>query len=76
MVNGFHVSPTAPGYSSDIRESTYAEFESPNGSFWKSEVGLGILDDPWRGVLGFQRSKVHEGSANAGFEQAKAKAAA
>lgn len=53
---GFHVSPTVPGYSCDVREEQFEKFECPSGSFWKSEKGLNMLSDPWRGVPGEQTS--------------------
>jgi L-galactonate dehydratase len=56
MQNGYHTSPTVPGYSADIKEEVFAEFECPGGSFWKSEQGLKMLGDPWRGVPGEQTS--------------------
>ncbi|KAF2104991.1 enolase C-terminal domain-like protein [Rhizodiscina lignyota] len=54
--SGFHVTPTVPGYSCDVKETEFAKFECPNGSFWKSEQGLKMLNDPWRGVPGEQTS--------------------
>ncbi|KAI0098016.1 enolase C-terminal domain-like protein [Nemania sp. FL0031] len=54
--DGYHVTPTVPGYSSDVKESEFGEFECPNGSFWKSEKGLQMLGDPWRGTPGEQTS--------------------
>jgi L-galactonate dehydratase len=53
---GYHVSPTVPGYSCDVKEVEFDEYECPNGSFWKTEQGLKILNDPWRGVPGEQSS--------------------
>lgn len=53
---GYHVSPTVPGYSCDVREEQFAQFECPGGSFWRSEQGLRMLRDPWRGVPGEQTS--------------------
>ena len=53
---GFHTSPTVPGYSADIKEEVFAEFECPSGSFWKGEQGQKMLNDPWRGVAGEQTS--------------------
>lgn len=53
---GYHTSPTVPGYSADIKEATFAEFENPNGTFWKSAQGQKMLNDPWRGVAGEQTS--------------------
>ncbi|KAI1121212.1 enolase C-terminal domain-like protein [Nemania abortiva] len=54
--DGNHVTPTAPGYSCDVKESEFEKYECPNGSFWKSERGLQMLGDPWRGTLGEQTS--------------------
>ncbi len=54
--SGFHVTPTVPGYSCDVKETEFEKFECPNGSFWKSEQGLKMLNDPWRGVPGEQTS--------------------
>ncbi|RSH90476.1 hypothetical protein EHS25_001081 [Saitozyma podzolica] len=52
----YHTSPTAPGYSTDVKEEYFDKFECPQGSFWKSPKGLEMLNDPWRGVLGEQTS--------------------
>lgn len=54
--DGHHVSPTAPGYSCDVKETEFEKFEAPNGSFWSSEQGRKMLNDRWRGVLGEQTS--------------------
>jgi L-galactonate dehydratase len=54
--DGYHVSPTVPGYSCDVKESEFEKFECPNGSFWQSTQGLKMLADPWRGVPGEQTS--------------------
>ncbi|WVQ65308.1 uncharacterized protein L199_003484 [Kwoniella botswanensis] len=51
-----HVSPTAPGYSSDIKEEVFEEFEYPSGSFWQTEKGKAMVADKWRGVPGRQTS--------------------
>ncbi len=56
IANGYHVTPTAPGYSCDVKETEFEKFECPNGSFWASEQGQKMLGDPWRGVLGEQTS--------------------
>ena len=53
---GFHVTPTAPGYSCDVKEEEFVKFECPSGEFWKSEIGQKMLNDPWRGVPGEQTS--------------------
>jgi L-galactonate dehydratase len=53
---GYHVSPTVPGYSCDVKEVEFEKFECPNGSFWQSKQGENMLDDKWRGVLGEQTS--------------------
>lgn len=49
--DGYHVSPTVPGYSCDVKEEQFEKFECPEGSFWKGEQGLKMLGDPWRGTL-------------------------
>lgn len=54
--DGYHVTPTVPGYSCDVKEAEFEEFECPEGTFWKSEKGLSMLNDPWRGVPGEQTS--------------------
>src|SRR5699024_4294290 len=36
---GYHVTPRVPGYSCDVKEAQFLEFECPNGSFWSSSVG-------------------------------------
>jgi L-galactonate dehydratase len=53
---GYHVSPTVPGYSCEVKEEEFEKFECPNGSFWQSEQGKKMLDDKWRGVPGEQTS--------------------
>lgn len=52
---GYHVTQTTPGYA-EVKESEFAKFECPEGSFWKSEQGIQMLNDPWRGVPGEQTS--------------------
>ncbi|KAL1851647.1 hypothetical protein VTK73DRAFT_9393 [Phialemonium thermophilum] len=54
--DGFHVTPTAPGYSCDVKEAEFGKFECPSGTFWQSEIGQKMLNDPWRGVPGEQTS--------------------
>lgn len=54
--DGYHVSPTVPGYSCDVKEEQFEKFECPGGRFWKGEQGLKMLGDPWRGTLGEQTS--------------------
>lgn len=54
--DGYHVTPTIPGYSCDVKEVEFQKFECPAGSFWKSEQGQKMLADPWRGVPGEQTS--------------------
>lgn len=54
--DGMHVTPTVAGYSCDVKESEFAKFECPNGTFWQSEQGQKMLNDPWRGTLGEQTS--------------------
>lgn len=53
---GYHVSPTVPGYSCEVKEEQFEKFECPGGSFWRSEQGLKMLEDAWRGTLGEQTS--------------------
>ena len=55
-VGSFHITPVAPGYSCDVKESEFEKFECPEGSFWASEQGKRMLDDRWRGVPGEQTS--------------------
>lgn len=52
----FHVTPTVPGYSCDSKECEFDKFECPSGSFWESDVGQKMLNNPWRGVPGEQTS--------------------
>ncbi|KAH0537200.1 L-galactonate dehydratase [Glutinoglossum americanum] len=40
---GFYQTPTEPGYSVEMREESMERFSFPEGEFWKSEVGRGIL---------------------------------
>jgi L-galactonate dehydratase len=53
---GYHVTPTVAGYSCDVKEAQFIEFECPKGSFWQSSVGQKMRGDPWRGVPGEQTS--------------------
>ena len=66
MAGGYHSTPTAPGYSAEIKESVFEEFECPNGTFWASELGQEMINDKWRGVMGMQTSKIHKGSEATG----------
>lgn len=54
--DGYHVSPTVPGYSCDVRAHEFDKYECPTGSFWQSPQGQKMLADPWRGVPGEQKS--------------------
>ncbi|RXK34842.1 hypothetical protein M231_07904 [Tremella mesenterica] len=54
--DGYHTTPSQPGYSSDLHPWVYDKYECPNGSYWKSEQGLTMLQDKWRGVIGRQTS--------------------
>ncbi|KAH8816076.1 enolase C-terminal domain-like protein [Xylogone sp. PMI_703] len=54
--DGYHITPTKPGYSCDVKEEEFEKFEYPHGSFWKSEKGQEMSSDPWRGVPGEQTS--------------------
>lgn len=56
ILDGYHVTPTVPGYSCDVKESEFEKYESPHGSFWSSVQGQKMLSDPWRGVPGEQTS--------------------
>ncbi|GMK54053.1 hypothetical protein CspeluHIS016_0106390 [Cutaneotrichosporon spelunceum] len=54
--NGHFHAPTAPGYSCQITEEAFSKFECPEGSFWQSEKGQLMLNDPWRGCAAEQTS--------------------
>lgn len=54
--DGYHVSPTVPGYSCDVRQSEFEKFEAPDGEFWRSEQGRRMVGDHWRGVPDEQTS--------------------
>lgn len=54
--NGHFHAPTAPGYSCQITDEAFAKFECPQGSFWLSEKGQLMLNDPWRGCAAEQTS--------------------
>ena len=56
VVDGYHTTPTAPGYSSDLKPGVYDEYECPGGSFWQSEQGKKMMDDKWRGVARWMTS--------------------
>ncbi|KZO98731.1 enolase C-terminal domain-like protein [Calocera viscosa TUFC12733] len=53
---GYHVSPPAPGYSSDLQPEVFDQYACPSGTFWKSEKGQEMQNDPWRGCVGEQTS--------------------
>jgi L-galactonate dehydratase len=54
--DGYHVSPSVPGYSCDVKAQEFDKYECPNGGFWQSAQGQKMLADPWRGVPGEQSS--------------------
>jgi L-galactonate dehydratase len=56
MTGGYHTTPTVPGYSCDIKEESFDEFECPGGTFWSSEQGQKMINDKWRGTFGEQTS--------------------
>jgi L-galactonate dehydratase len=58
--DGYHVSPAVAGYGCGINEAEFEQFECPRGSFWKSEQGLKMLNDPWRGRKNSDRCAEHE----------------
>ncbi|KAK5168854.1 uncharacterized protein LTR77_006163 [Saxophila tyrrhenica] len=54
--DGYHETPTTPGYSCDVKEAEFEKYEFPDGSFWKTDQGLKMANDPWRGCYGEQTS--------------------
>lgn len=54
--NGHFHAPREPGYSTQLTDEAFAKFECPEGSFWKSDKGQAMLNDPWRGCAAEQTS--------------------
>lgn len=50
--DAYHVTPTVPGYSCDVKESEFETYEYPQGKFWQTEQGIKMATDPWRAVPG------------------------
>jgi len=43
VVRGHYVTPTAPGYSVEMKAESMDEYSFPDGAFWKSEDGKKVL---------------------------------
>ena len=42
--DGFFVTPAESGYSVEFREPAIVEYQYPNGTFWRSEQGVSIVN--------------------------------
>ncbi|KAF9877965.1 putative l-galactonate dehydratase protein [Colletotrichum karsti] len=51
IMNAHYVTPLAPGYSTGYTDDALEKYTYPSGSFWKSDVGLRIIDQPTGGEL-------------------------
>lgn len=51
IVDAHYVTPLAPGYSIGYTDQAFEQYTYPSGSFWKSDVGLGIIAQPTQGEL-------------------------
>jgi L-galactonate dehydratase len=49
--NAHYVTPLAPGYSTGYTDEALEKYTYPNGSFWRSTVGLSIIAQPTGGEL-------------------------
>lgn len=49
--NAHYVTPLAPGYSTGYRDEAVEKYVYPEGSFWRSQVGLQIIGQPTGGEL-------------------------
>ncbi|KAK7417625.1 hypothetical protein QQX98_004446 [Neonectria punicea] len=49
--NAHYVTPLAPGYSTGYTEEALEKYTYPNGSFWSSDVGRKIMNQPTGGEL-------------------------
>jgi L-galactonate dehydratase len=43
--DGFFVTPTESGYSVEFQKAAVAEYRYPDGTFWRSEQGVSIIND-------------------------------
>ncbi len=46
IVDAHYVTPLTPGYSIGYTDEALEKYTYPTGSFWRSEVGLRIIDQP------------------------------
>ena len=49
--NAHYVTPTAPGYSTGYTDEAIEKYTYPTGSFWRSDLGLQIINAPLEGEL-------------------------
>ncbi|CAI7668052.1 unnamed protein product [Penicillium pancosmium] len=49
--NAHYVTPLDPGYSTGYTDEALEKYSYPRGSFWASDVGLKIIDQPTGGEL-------------------------
>ena len=42
--DGFFVTPLEPGYSVEFKGAAIVEYQYPDGTFWRSQQGLSIVD--------------------------------
>ena len=51
IVNTHYVTPLAPGYSTGYTDEALEKYVYPNGSFWRSEIGQQVINQPTGGEL-------------------------
>ena len=51
IVNAHYVTPLSPGYSTGYTDDALEKYTYPNGSFWRSDIGLQIIAQPTGGEL-------------------------
>ena len=49
--NAHYVTPLQPGYSIGYTKDAIEKYTYPHGSFWSSDIGLEIIDQPKGGEL-------------------------
>ncbi|KAK7427327.1 hypothetical protein QQZ08_006096 [Neonectria magnoliae] len=49
--NAHYITPLAPGYSTGYTEEALEKYTYPNGSFWSSDIGREIMNQPTEGEL-------------------------
>ncbi|KPA38923.1 l-galactonate dehydratase protein [Fusarium langsethiae] len=51
IVNAHYVTPLSPGYSTGYTDKALEQYTYPDGTFWRSEIGLQIIAQPTGGEL-------------------------